>query len=269
VTGQIAPPGETAEAHVSDTVLCGPIIVLTYEHSGVELLSDVLSASCTVACTDGTGLLPLCHLASGTWRSIENGGSAPSALAVKSIRSLVSTMAAVVQSRAGATRWCEIAYAGSAAAGTFRRIFPEATFICLHRSLRAVFADGMRAYPWGLGGSPFWGYAVGHPGNNVATIAEYWVAHTQELLVFEYRHPECSLRVRHEDLIDHPERTKNAIYDFLGLDPSTVSATPMLRSAPDKRVEEVEPAVQLAQLPSDLRAKIEDLHVGLGYPELL
>jgi len=269
VTGQIAPPGETAEAHVSDTVLCGPIIVLTYEHSGVELLSDVLSASCTVACTDGTGLLPLCHLASGTWRSIENGGSAPSALAVKSIRSLVSTMAAVVQSRAGATRWCEIAYAGSAAAETFRRIFPEATFICLHRSLRAVFADGMRAYPWGLGGSPFWGYAVGHPGNNVATIAEYWVAHTQELLVFEYRHPECSLRVRHEDLIDHPERTKNAIYDFLGLDPSTVSATPMLRSAPDKRVEEVEPAVQLAQLPSDLRAKIEDLHVGLGYPELL
>lgn len=269
MTGPITPPGGTAAAHVSDTVLCRPIIVLTYAHSGAELLSDVLSASSTVACTNGTGLLPVCHLASDTWRIIENGGSAPSALAAKSIRSLVSTMAAVVQSRSGATRWCEIAHAGSAVAETFRRIFPEATFICLHRSLRAVFADGMRAYPWGLGGSPFWGHAAGHPGNNVATIAEYWVAHTQQLLVFEDRHPKCSLRVRHEDLIDHPERAKSAIYDFLGLEPSTVSTAPMLRSAPDKRVEEVEPAVQLALLPSDLRAKIKDLHVWLGYPELL
>ena len=269
MTGRITLPGETAAAHVSGAVLCGPIIVLTYAHSGAELLSDVLSASSTVTCTNGTGLLPLCQLASGTWQSIENGGSAPSALAVKSLRSLVSTMAAVVQSRSGATRWCEIAFAGSAAAEAFLRIFPEATFICLHRSLRAVFADGMRAYPWGLGGSPFWGHAAGHPGNNVATIAEYWVAHTQELLVFEDRHPKCSLRVRHEDLIDHPERAKSAIYDFLGLDPSTVSTAPMLRSVPKKRVEEVEPTVQLAQLAGDLRAKIENLHVGLGYPELL
>jgi hypothetical protein len=250
---------------IGDAALRGPIIVLTYAHAGDKLLTNALSASRTLACTHGTGLLPLCHSAASTWQSVENRGSAPSSLAVSSIRALVNTMAAVLHSGAGATRWCETAYVSAAAAETFLRLFPEAAFLCLHRSLKPVLADGIRAYPWGLGSSPFWSHAVGHPGNNVATIAEYWAAHTEQLLDFEDRHPRCALRVKYEDLADHPDRIVDAVYEFLGLDVSAPSALRAVRRAPDEKGEDAEPAVQLAQLPDQLRSKIGDLHARLGY----
>src|SRR5262245_42264869 len=157
----------------------GPVIVHSYAHGGDESLRRVLGASRSLACTDGTGLLPLCQSAISTWNSVENRGQAPSALALKSVRSMVNTMATVIQCGSGATRWCETSFAGRAAAETFLQVIPEATFLCLHRSLGAVIAEAISGYPWGLGSSPFWPYAAGHPGNNVATITAYWTAHTE------------------------------------------------------------------------------------------
>jgi len=188
---------------------------------------------------------------------------------VKSIRSLVSTMAAVLRSDVGPARWCEVAYAGPAAAETFRSIFPEATFLCLHRSLQAVFADAVRAYPRGLGGSPFWSHTVEHPSNYVATIAEYWAAYTEHLLGFEDRHPQSTLLVRYEDLAHHPERVMGAVYEFLGVDADVPSAPGILPRAPHEEGQEmVVAAAQLARLPGQLHAKISDLLSRLNYPPL-
>jgi hypothetical protein len=130
----------------------GPVVVLSYAGAGAELLTRILSVSRSLACTSGTGLLPLCHSAAMTWQRAERRENDLSPLAVKSVRSLASMIIAVIQAQTGASRWCETALAPSAAAGTFLRLFPSTAFLCLHRRLSSVLSESLLAYPWGLGG---------------------------------------------------------------------------------------------------------------------
>jgi hypothetical protein len=254
-----------------------PIIVLTYPHAGGELLTRMLSASPSVVCTQGTGLLPLCHSAVTTWQNLENRDTAPSPLAVKSVRSLVSVMATMLRTRTGAARWCETASAAPQAAAAFLRIFPETTFLCLYRSLPPVITEVARAYPWGLGGSPLWPYAAGHPGNNLATIVAYWAGHTRQLADFEAEHPQSCLRVRYEDLTAQPDRCTAEISAHLRLNPPGFSApsetgnglppdmdgggTPVTGASPEQRP-------PLGQVPPQLLAEADELHTRLGYGPL-
>jgi hypothetical protein len=184
-------------------------------------------------------------------------------------------MAMVVQSAAGASRWCETAYAWSGVAETFLDIFPEATFLCLHRSLQAVVTDGIHAYPWGLDRSPFWTFSGGHPGNNIATISEYWAAHTEQLLAFEDAHPESCLRVRQEDLASDPDRHISEIFKRLEFD--TADLIQPGRQSGDQQVTadasgpsgcHADPSPPLSQLPPPLLAKASELHMRLGYGPL-
>lgn len=247
----------------------GPVVVLTYAHSGAELLGELLSASPSLACTSGTGVLPLCHAALATWRAVEGRDAGPSALAVRSVRALAAMMVTVIQVGSGASRWCETAVAAPEVAETFLQVFPSAAFVCLHRGLPGVIAEGLRAYPWGLGGSPFWPFAGPHPGNSVATIAAYWTACTEPLLDFEDRHPERSVRVRYEDLAGGTDQVAGAVYEFLGLDACVLSAPRAPRAAPAGKRADPEPAAQLSRLAGGLRAKIGELHGRLAYPALL
>lgn len=245
----------------------GPVIVLTYAHAGADDLMKALSVSQSLTCTLGTGLLPLCDSAAATWQKVESRNAAPSTLALKSIRALVTTMRATVQSRTGASRWCEIAFTAPETAEMFLRIFPDATFLCLHRSLRGVLAEGTAAYPWGLGSSPFWPYSGGHPGNNAATIAAYWAACTRSLLEFQAAHQDACLRVRCEDLAADPYHQVGEIFARLGLDRRDLVAS---AGRPDPGLTGPGDPVPAAPLPLDrlppkLLAEVHDLHAMLDY----
>ncbi len=243
----------------------GPIIVLTYAHAGAELLTHALSASPLLACTSGTGLLPLCHSAAVTWRRIEGQAAVPTVLAMKSIRNLASTMDGIVRARSGASRWCETAFVGPAAAETFLQVFPATTFLCFHRRLQAVLAEGLRTYALGLAGSPFWPYGDAHPGNSVATIAAYWAACTEPLLDFEATHPQACLRVRHEDLAADPHHRAGKIFSYLGLD--TQDLTAQQRQWRDARADATPvPPLPPDLIPPQLLAKVVQLDERLGYP---
>jgi hypothetical protein len=253
----------------------GMIIILTYPHAGDQQLRDVLSANQSVTCTCSTGLLPLCHSAMTTWQNVEARNSAPSQLAIKSVRSLVGTMLAVIRSAAGATRYCETAYATPAVAESFLRVFTDATFICLHRRLLAVLGEGAAAYPWGLGGSPFWYYSGSHPGNNLATIAAYWIAHTRELLDFEAAHPQSCVRLRYEDLLTYPQGNMAELFARLGLgDQISFPYSPddqqqaMTTSQGDGLGPLLPLKPSLEGIPSALRAQVNDLQERLGYEPL-
>lgn len=246
----------------------GPVIVLSYPHAGTEVLTRMLSASPSLACTSSSGLLPLCHTAAATWQQVENRDTA-SALAIKSIRALATTMAAVIQSRSGAARWCETAFA-PAAASTFLQVFPEATFLIFYRRLQGVLGEGVRTYPWGLGASPFWPYSGPHPGNNAATIAAYWAARTEALLEFETAYPQACLRVRYEDLIGRHQRQADEIFSRVGLPAADLRSPGDPREAQNQAEAEAEganpgPAVPTAQLPPQLLARIRELHARLDY----
>jgi hypothetical protein len=240
------------------------VIILSYAHAGAESLASVLSASRSLACTSGIGLLPLCHLAAATWQRAENRNSAPSPLAIKSIRAMAGTMITVIQAETGGGRWCETAFAGPEAATTFLQVFPASTFLCQHRSLPAVLADGLGAYPWGLGGSPFWPHSGGHPGNNIATIATYWATNTELLLNFENDQPASCFRTRHEDLAAGADQEARSIYARLGLDPADLAAVREPRDAAPVAVPDADTLRR--QIPSRLLAKISELSEVLGYP---
>jgi Sulfotransferase family len=243
-----------------------PVIVLTYPHAGAEHLTRILSTSRSIACTSATGLLPLCYEALKTWQRIESTG-APSQLAIKSVRALATAMITIIEANVGASRWCETAYTTSAMAQAFLQVFPGARFICLYRKMNAVLDEAVRVYPWGLGGSPFWTYAVGHPGNNAATIAAYWTAHTEALLEFEASQPGSCLRVRYEDLATEPGRHVRRILTTLGL-PAGQPGAPC-EPAIDQGSEPSElarsPGVPAELVPAGLIARVRELHTILGY----
>jgi hypothetical protein len=247
-----------------------PVIVLTYAHAGAEELRRALSASKSLACTWGTGLLPLCQAALAVWQQAESRDT-PSPLAVKSVRTLLSIITAVIQAREGGARLCETAIATPAAAAAFARVFPDATFVCFHRSFPGVLASGLSAYPFGLGNSPFWPYSGPHPGNSIATIAAYWAARTQVLLDFEAHHAGSSCRLRYEDLTADPLAQASIIYARLRLDATELA---VLRHQHDHATPDATatgPADSAAleyPMPPGLRAAVDRLSERLGYPAL-
>ena len=93
-------------------------------------------------------------------------------------------------------------------------------------------SGGLRAYPWGWVAAPS-GHSPGpNPGNNVATIAAYWIACTEPLLEFEARHRGRCLRVRYEDLVAKPARAAGTVCEFPGLDTRVQAASPLRSPRP-------------------------------------
>ncbi len=260
----------TSSAQADSEQARGPIIVLSYEHAGAELLSEVLSASKSVVCTSGTGVVPLCLAVARTWNQAQNRAAAPSALALASIRALVGGMISVIQAGAGAPRWCETAFALPDAAEIFLAAFPATTFLCLHRNLHGVLAEGLKTYPWGLGQSPFWAYSTPHPGNNVATIATYWTARTEALLGFEAKFERACLRIRYEDLAADCERRSSELYAYLGLGvEARLRCEPQRPTAGELAGGVGQPLLPDAHVPAHVIEKANELHASLGYPPLV
>jgi Sulfotransferase family len=179
-------------------------------------------------------------------------------------------MTAVLQSQTGTSRWCETAYAPAAVAETFLRVFPQADFLIVHRSLRGVLNEATESYPWGLARSPFWSYAEPYPGNNAATIASYWAARASGLLGFQTAHPHACLRIRYEDLAaDLPQHTAR-IFAHLGLpanDPAGPGNPPgnAGHAGAETRAGDTGPVLPTGQLPPQLLAEVRDLHAKLDY----
>jgi len=256
-------PAARLAARGDAAATAAPVIVLTYPHAGVELLTEILSASRSLACTSATGLLPLCHEAITTWQQAEGRSGPPSSLALTSVRGLATSMITIILARAGASRWCETAFAGSESARTFLQVFPATRYLCLHRALQGVSGEAARAYPWGLGESPFWAFSGGNPGNNAATIATYWMARTEILLDFEAGHPASCLRLRYEDLLADRVARGGEVFAALGLD---VPELAVLRErAAAAMSADSSPPVPADRIPPPLLARVHDAQARLGY----
>jgi len=252
----------------------GPVVVVSYACAGVELLAGVLSGCGGLACTSGTGIVPLCQAGLAAWQRVEGRGRAParaSELAVRSVRSVAAEMMTVLLARAGARRWCEIALAGAAAAGAFLEVFPSAVFVCFHRGLDGVAHQALRAYPWGLADSPFWAQGSVHPGDSLTAVAAHWAAAAGPLAQFEAAHPEVCLRVRYEDLAADPG-VGGRVLSWLGLQaagqlpgPAAAAGGPGM-AAPV--VLEGPAGVAFGRLPTALLARVNEISAELGYGEL-
>lgn len=252
--------------------------MLAYAHAGGARLQDALREHPDLACTSGTGVLPLCEQALGAWRRIEEWPSAAavSPLAAASVRSVVAAMLTVLAARSGRSRWCETATVSQEAAQSFLAVFPEARFVCLHRPCDGFIRAALAARPWGLSGPAFAPYTAAYPGSTVAALAAYWVAHAGPSLDFEAAHPQQCVRVHFHDLDSDPRAVMRALAQFLELG----QAEPALPRPKDPDVagsESTDAAgapdggrrpLPLGQIPAPLLAQIDDLHGRLGYPPL-
>jgi len=249
-----------------------PVIMLSYQHSGAGRVQDLLAAGTGLACTSGTGIIPLCAAAAETWRRIEgHHGRAMSRLAVAAVRGLVSAQITVILAGVGKTRWCELATADPSAAQSFLEVFPHAVFVCVHRRCPDVIRAGIQASPWGLHGQGLGPYLLSYPGNSLATLAAYLANSTEELLAFENANPQITRRVRYEDVTAGPGEALTGLRVWLGLDNPRGSTFPEQVDSPEPDAEAAQsagPEVPAEMIPMPLRQRINHLHAGLVYPLL-
>jgi hypothetical protein len=243
-----------------------PVIVLTYPHSGAGLLRSLLARHPDLACTAGTGVLPLCQQAAAAWRTADGQADGPPPpLAAASIRNLVSTIITAVLAAEGKRRWCEISTAEPAAAKTFLQLFPATRVLCLHRSCPDVVYAAVHASPWGPAGQAIAPFVSAHPASAAAALTAYWTAHAGRLLAFERAHPGACHRVRYEDLTGG---SCSGLHAFLGLDdpgpaePGWADA----RAATPTDAHDPPEAFPTGQIPPGLLDRANSLMNELGYP---
>lgn len=204
-------------AAVEDEVVrWAPVIVLTYPYAGAGRLWSLLASHPALACTFGTGVLPLCEQAADAWRGADRS-ERMSPLAAASTRALITSIITAILARQGKRRWCEFATAPPPLAEAFLQLYPGTRFMCLYRDCAEVMLSALHASPWGLEGPEFAPFTVAYPVSAAAALTAFWVAHTEALLEFEGSHPDACHRVRYEDLAEGAH--VNRIYEFLGLEP--------------------------------------------------
>ena len=240
-----------------------PVIVLAHAYAGVPQIQRLLSGSSLLACTAGTGVLPLCAEAAATWRQVENRGGPLSALALSSVRALASSMITVILAGSGKSRWCETSFS-PASAETFLQLYPGAKFICLHRSCPDAVRAGIEASPWGLAGAGLGSFTAAYPGSSAAALAAYWADRTESMHRFQQEHPAACHQVRYEDLDGSPGPAARHVFAFLGLDLAVTpgQATETASGRPERD------ALPAGVLPRPLAARVNDLQQRLGYPPI-
>ena len=249
----------------------GPVVVLSYAYAGADRVQQLLAAGSPLACTSGTGIIPQCAAAAETWQRIEGQqGTAMSRLAAASIRGLVTAQVTAILAGSGQPRWCEMATASPEAATTFLQVFPQASFVCVHRSCLEMVRAGAQASPWGLQGQSFMRFLMTYPGNTVAALAAYWVTSAEQLLAFERANPAATHRVRYEDVTTEPAQALAAVRADLGLGRAEGDDGPLAQpewlTEPGDGPAEPDVRVPVEMIPEALFQRIRHVHAELGYP---
>lgn len=248
-----------------------PVIVLAPAYSGADTLFSLLDGRPDLACTSGTGLLPLCEQAMFTWRNADRRPSGqPSSLATTATRAMAATIMTAILAQDGKRRWCEIASPNPQAAQTFLRLYPGTRFLCLYRACPGVIRAALDASPWGITDPEFAPFTARYPASTVAAITAYWVTATAPLLDFERAHSQACLRVRFEDLAKDQQGQKaeeGRIASFLALVGTAGQAIPGAPDEPQSAALSAEPAAGLpvSLVPPGLLAHANDLLQELGY----
>lgn len=250
-----------------------PVVVLGTQYSGTEPVRLLLDGLPDLACTSGTGILPLCEQAAAVWRNADGRPAGQlSRLAVASTRALTDSIMISMLGRTGKRRWCEFSYALPEIAETFALLYPGTRFVCLYRCCGDVIRAALDASPWGLADPSFTPFTRTHP-TSAAALAAYWIAHTSSLLAFEAAHPQAVLRIRYEDLTGSgaaAQQTASAVMDFLGIASSGGETGPVLDSQ-DKPAAALPPAkadLPAGLIPPTLLEQTNNLLKQLGYPVL-
>jgi hypothetical protein len=247
----------------------GPVIVLTYPHAGGERLGALLARYPDLACTAGTGILPLCDAAAAAWAAVDDRpGGPPSRLAETSTRALAASMITALLVQQGKRRWCEVATAAPDAAAAFTRLFPGARIVCLHRACPDVVRAAVQASPWGLAGVEYAPFTSAYPASTAAALTAHWAARTTSLLAFEQAHPGICQRLRYEDLAAGSLSSLSGFLGLTGPGPGPASWADDEAADPAHGTAGMHVGFPAGQLPPALLERASGLMEKLGYRPL-
>ncbi len=251
-----------------------PLLVVAQAHPAAGFLRSLMAADGTVACTESTGLLPLCDRAVLAWRLAEGRSGPPSALAVKSLRSMISMMRAVVLARLGGQQWCEISTASVQAAEAFLCLYPEARIACLYCHVTALTGTPDRSGRPGRPDRPGQATLLGQKiwlGADELSRASYWTVSAAAMLAFEQKYPANCQRFRYEDFIERPRSSLSELRAFFclpGQSPGQREPWPLAsESWPGAGTGPSGTAIQRKELPPELHGEVERILAALDYAE--
>jgi hypothetical protein len=215
----------TTEARMPD--LDHPVFVLTCARSGSTLLRFILDTHPDLGCPAETGFADVCSNLTRVWavlegissRGVSRSVQVRTTRAAAAIRGSIDAAVTEYLKRSGKIRWVDKSLNNAAYAEMLANLWPQARFICLTRHCMDVVASGIEMGRWGVDGYGFAPYVVKHPGNNVAAIAEGWLATTEEIVSFQQSFPDKCHAVRYEDLVTNPEPIAAELLAFLGASP--------------------------------------------------
>jgi Sulfotransferase family len=196
------------------------VVVVGYLYSGSALFREAVAAQDGPAWIDAPGLVSTTYQLGSLWQRMDGrpgGMSMLSAVARKSIRSLLQTMLIARLIRDGARTWVAGAVPlPQEALDFFAEIFGGVKFVCLYREFDDFVTSTMVSHRWGIAGTGmgFDKFAMEYPWNPVAALTKYWIGHTEALANFERNHPDKCLRVHYSDLIVQPERVMSRFQEF-------------------------------------------------------
>lgn len=176
--------------------------------------------------------------------------------------------------------WCDKTTMNLQQRDLLVKVFPDARYLCLYRQCLDVVHSCIKFSPMGFM-SELAPYVAREPSNFVAAMVESWVEKTEQLLAFERNHPDQVFRLTYEDLVQIPEETLSAAFDFLQLPwdkrlLQNVFSQPHDQGSGDLKVQFSSTIhtdsigtgikIPVSSIPNHLIERINYLHQILGFP---
>lgn len=201
----------------SDSSLA-PILILCRDRSGSTLLRYIMDSHSMVTCPPELNLGPLAFHLKHTIQ-FSHGAMAPKperdAVIAREVRRAIEGIMGSYAAAKGKQLWCEKSTTNMRWLDLFAEVFPDARYLCLHRQSMDVVHSTLEANRHEWSGT-VWDFVQGKP-NFTQAILEHWVEETEQQLAFEAAHPTTAFQIKYESIVQSPEPTLRALFEFLRL----------------------------------------------------
>jgi protein-tyrosine sulfotransferase len=258
--GALGRPRDFLEGETVRMQTGNPIFILSHPRTGSTLLRYLIDSHpkvCSPAEIEIGNLCTALHRTinytlgetSNTWGPLDRRRAVG-----RAVRQHVDQIMTVYCEAKGKTRWCDKSITNLDHIDILQPLFPEAQYICLHRSCMDVVHSCLEYCRLGYAGR-LADFVSRRPDNIVDALIDSWCDRAQDLIAFERSNPGRCFRLRYEDVVSDPVGVAGRLFAFLNLefDPGMIDS--MFRQSHDRG-------------PGDLKiwftASIQDDHVGNG-----
>jgi hypothetical protein len=262
-----------------------PVFVLCGPRRGSTLLRYILDTHSQIASPGEVDLGSLCTRLEDVIRWTQPGEVSliePTEVSLAGTREIVDRIMSSYASRRGKRIWCDKSIDNLHHLELLPLVFSDARYICLYRDSLDVVYSCLECSRQGFMG-PLAPYVARRPENLIAAMMEAWIDHTTTVLEFERLYARRCFRLRYEDLVGSPEDALRPLVAHLGVEWEDGMVDAVFSSQHDpgggdpkidfsRRIEDSRVGrgqrLHLAEVPDDLRRRVDELSAQLSYPPL-